>query len=315
MQKPEIWKLVLSQFASSNKAEPSANDWRTFITRCLGPEVKNEIARFYGLSDDDESQYPGLDYADANHRLRLSSFPYHHQLFKAFDNLRLTDIEIYTLCKWHGTKRSKDEFERKHNVKIEDTTWDDVQPYTPREPTITICKSSSTTPWRTGVAVSHLMHEEEEAIEEFESGTENEMADNSDASAEDSEDEVQQSVGLELNQRLLANAEANAQARARGELVSMDADWEQWLKEAAEREAAQDNTEPNAATSFPDLPRIRQQYAYVSARMLARARGSVPQSTGVSQGSQTASADLRALLNAENVEASETTLPPTVEGH
>ena len=47
---------------------------------------------------------------------------------------------------------------------------------------------------------------------------------------EESEDELQRSVSVDLNQRLFIAAEA----RARGEEAIIDADWEQWLKEAAE---------------------------------------------------------------------------------
>ncbi|KAL9593663.1 MAG: hypothetical protein Q9219_007445 [cf. Caloplaca sp. 3 TL-2023] len=63
-----------------------------------------------------------------------------------------------------------------------------------------------------------------------------EEVDDAEQQAEESEDELQQSVGVELNQRLMAATEA----RNRGEEAVLDADWEQWLKEAAERGATPD---------------------------------------------------------------------------
>ena len=65
---------------------------------------------------------------------------------------------------------------------------------------------------------------------------------------DDDEDDEIASVGVELNQRLLA---ATA-ARQQGEQVPLDEEWEQWLKEAAERgngSSAQEIIESLNATS------------------------------------------------------------------
>ena len=238
MHKPETWKLVLS-YLSPNRPEVTSSDWRHLVGRSLVPEVKQETIRFYGTSDEPESTFPGLDYANPNHRLRLSSYPSHSQLFKAFDALRLTYDEIYLLCKWHGTKKMKDEYERRHGVQIVDTTLDDVHPYSRLKITVTHHEGSELNMAEAGDATIHTYDEDEVMEEDATREDVASMEDHADASDVESEDDVQRSVGLELNQRLLANAEANVQARARGETVSMDLDWEQWVKEAAEREAIQ----------------------------------------------------------------------------
>ncbi|KAL9132033.1 MAG: hypothetical protein Q9217_000161 [Psora testacea] len=234
MQKPEIWKLVLAQIAPT-KADPSSSDWRAYITRYIVPEVRQESTRFFGSTDCIESQNPGLDYASTAHRLRLHSFPHHNQLFTVFDKLQLTQGEIHALCKWYGTKKAREEFERKHRVKITDTTWDGVEPYQFIEPTLTLCGGTRADAVTNFVHGGNEMYEnKDEEMGDSEEGEEEEAEEGEEIS-EASEDELQQSVGVELNERLMASAEAHAEARARGEPVTMDAEWEQWLKEAAER--------------------------------------------------------------------------------
>ena len=232
MQKPEIWKLVLAHLAPS-KTELSSSDWRSYVSRYIVPEVRQESVRFFGSIDSQEAQYPGLDYANPAHRLRLKSFPNHHKLFIIFDKLRLTEGEINNLCKWHGTKRSREDFEKKHNFQIADTTWEDVHPYQYLEPIITLREGDATAINFQSTNVQNRAVEEDEQMENVHDAGED--VDEGHMTGQESEDEVQHSVGLELNARLRANAEADAEARARGEQVTMDAEWEQWLKEAAER--------------------------------------------------------------------------------
>ena len=233
MQKPDIWKLVLAHLAPS-KTDPSSSDWRSYINRYIVPEVKQEIIRFFGSIDNHEAQYPGLDYSNPAHRLRLRSFPHHHQLFVVFDKLRLTESELNTLCKWHGTKRAKEEFEKKHHLKIADTTWEGVHPYCHLEPTITLREGDDVVLETQMLAGYNRMRDEDEEMGASQDGEED-VDEEESISGDGSEDELHQSVGVELNERLRANAEADAEARARGEQVTMDAEWEQWLKEAAER--------------------------------------------------------------------------------
>ena len=235
MQKPEIWRLVLAHLVPT-KTDITLGDWRAYINRCIVPEVRQESTRFFGSTDCIESQNPGLDYANPAHRRRLYPFPHHNQLFTVFDKLRLTGSEIHTLCKWHGTRKAKEEFEKKHCVKITDTTWDGVDAYRCIEPTVTLHDVDGPSMESRFVDGYHVVYEEEdEEMGDSEEYEEQNVEDEVGQPGEESEDELQQSVGVELNERLMASAEANAEARARGETVTMDPEWEQWLKEAAER--------------------------------------------------------------------------------
>lgn len=226
MLKPPIPPLVYSRLFPTPKSTDPTN-FQAHVTRNLVPEVRTETVRFYGPIDCLEAQYPGLDYAKNSHRLRLSHFPWHRRLFRVLDELKLTDPEIQALCKWEGTRWARERYERDESVKIRDTTWDDVELAINTRPTAT------KTQLRGG---QEAMVEPEETSEAGVSSEEEdeEMDDSGDEAeipGEESEDELQQSVGVELNQRLLAATEA----RARGEDAVLDADWEQWLKEAAER--------------------------------------------------------------------------------
>lgn len=210
---------------------PKPNDPTSFaahISRNLVPEVRVETATFYGALDCIEAQYPGLDYSKPAHRMRLGRFQWHRLLFKAFDDLRLTESEIASLCRWEGTLWARQRYERDEGIKVQDTTGDDIQPWVPPyrgvlEPVVRDGEGRHVCEGR-GLTDSE---EDEDDEEEDEA-----MNDSDDAGVESEEEEEDlQSVGVELNQRLLA---ATA-ARARGEEVVLDADWEQWLKEAAER--------------------------------------------------------------------------------
>ena len=261
MQKPDIWKLVLA-IVSPTAVEPSGSDWRAYIWGSITPEVRTESVRFFGATDDYETRYPGLDYTNPGHRLRLSAFPNHRKLFAAFDQLRLTDGEIHALCRWRGTRRARADFERKNNYKIVDTTWDGVDPYQSLQPTVTVHAIDRNVPGALLLEQSNTVQPYENGTEntEYEDGEESEEGEEDEEDEEDdgddgvpdieSEDELQQSIGVELNERLRANAQADVEARARGDSVTMDAQWEQWLKEAAERGLSSDHlltrpTDPN----------------------------------------------------------------------
>lgn len=225
MKKPRIEDLVLSRIYPQKEISP--NDWQSHIRCNLLDEVRKELICFYGQVDCLESQYPGLDYAKPAHRLRLNRFPHHRRLFRAFDDLRLTDSEIQRLCRWEGTRSAKEDHEAKAGIKIKDTTWEGVVDARHR-------RATATTPLpRSGR--ERAIEVKEAGYNDVELGAEDEEMEDSDDlddfSGEESGDELQQSVGVELNQRLLVATEA----RVRGEQVMLDAEWEQWLKEAAER--------------------------------------------------------------------------------
>ncbi len=146
-------------------------------------------------------------------------------MFRAFDELSLTISEIETLCRWEGTKFARQKYERDNNTTIRDTTWDGVEYLEQKRATAirtplrdvtdrgmdNLEMSGCKTPLVNEVAAAEVSDEED--LEE------------------ESDDELQQSIGVDLNRRLIAATEA----RARGEEAVMDEDWEQWLKEAAER--------------------------------------------------------------------------------
>ena len=212
-----VYKLL---FPKPNPTDPI--DLHHHINKNLVPEVRQEIARFYGNMSLMEAQYPGLDYTRSGHRNRLVAFQWHRRLFRVFDLLRLSNYEINTLCTWEGTKWAKDKYERDHRTKIRDTTWDDIEVFRRISPSAVIC--SHYLQFQQGFQDTGDADMEGLGSEEIEQG-EIELS-------EDSEDDlVSQSVGVALNQRLLAASEA----RARGEDAVIDPDWEQWMKEAAER--------------------------------------------------------------------------------
>ena len=228
MHKPAVAPLVFSRLFPNPKASDPTS-FQAHVTRNLIPEVRSETVCFYGPIDCLEAQYPGLDYNTTAHRTRLGRFPWHRRLFRAFDELRLTDYEIQILCKWEGTRWARERYEKDERVKIRDTTWDDVESAVHTRPTAT----------KTNLRDGHesiVEHNEMSEMDEASEDEDEEMEDSEDGGEtveEESDDELQQSVGVDLHQRLIAGAEA----RARGEEAILDADWEQWLKEAAERGA------------------------------------------------------------------------------
>ncbi len=233
MQKPDIYKLVLARLLPTKDRErdTTPRQWRSFVHQFLIPEIEGEKNRFYG-TDCIEAQNPGLDYAKPAHRLRLQAFDWHRRLFEIFDELRLSKEEIQALCKWQYTKRAKEKYEAENHIKIRDTTWDGVAPYIFQEPTA--IRSSH---MRGGGDVyvgaeqaciqDEISRDGDYVMDDPEDGNDGE---DEEYSEDESEDELQQSVGVELNERLLAATEA----RARGEAVPIDAAYEQWLKEAEE---------------------------------------------------------------------------------
>ena len=277
MHKPALSPIIYAWlFPNPKPTDPS--NFQTYISKQLVPEVRAETARFYGHIDCVEAQYPGLDYAVAAHRLRLGRFPYHRRLFQVFDQLRLTNHEIQSLCKWEGTRWARERYERDVGIKVRETTWDDVALAVPEPPTVTVTEprqgvdlslftqhrpsqdvhsannvdateilAQNTRGGQSQLADFEEEDEEEEEEEEKEEeeegdrGSSDEEEGNAEEEPEESDDELQQSVGVELNQRLMAATEA----RNRGEEVVLDADWEQWLKEAAERGGIPDVTVAN----------------------------------------------------------------------
>ena len=100
--------------------------FHVFLHRHLIPEVREETQSFYGHLDTQEAKYPGLDYTHRTHRIRLSRWPWHRRLFRAFDALGLTHGEVARLARWEGTLWAKQKFEKDAGVTIRDTIDDEL---------------------------------------------------------------------------------------------------------------------------------------------------------------------------------------------
>lgn len=218
MRRPSISRLVFKATYPRRYPE-DPNSFSEHVTRHLLPEIRAECLTFYGSLDEIEAQYPGFDYTFEPHRRRLSRFPWHRKLFRAFDRLRLTFSEISYLCDWDGTKSAREQYEREQGVTIRDTTADDI-PVAPRArlPSVEVdCPDSA--------------EEEEEETREvrpcdaFFRHTEDGMClcSQEAETEEDMSNEEIESYGLELNNRLIA---ASA-AREQGADVPLDDAWEQ----------------------------------------------------------------------------------------
>ena len=183
-------------------------NFHTLLARQLIIEVRQEVQAFYGEVQTQEHKYPGLDYCHPTHRLRLSRYTYHRRMFRAFDGLHLTPAEIAGLTKWEGTKWAKERFEREHGIVVRDTaadgipTWAELEERPPR-----VAAAAAAAPRTPRVVVDD------------------------DAMDGDESDEELQSVGVELNERLLARVAAH---NAGDTSQPLDEAWEQWLKQALE---------------------------------------------------------------------------------
>jgi hypothetical protein len=125
MKKPCIPDLIFQKtFRQQKQGDPQ--NFYQHISRNIVAEVRLEVQCYFGALDSLEAQYPGLDYAYPPHRRRLSRHPWHRRLFRAFDELGMTNDEIRTLCQWEGTIAAKDKYETDSNTEVRTTTADDV---------------------------------------------------------------------------------------------------------------------------------------------------------------------------------------------
>ncbi|KAF2200657.1 hypothetical protein GQ43DRAFT_373319 [Delitschia confertaspora ATCC 74209] len=191
------------------------------LSKNLVGEVRIETANFYGALDTTEARYPGLNYAYRPHRKRLGRFPHHKKLFEAFDKLGLTDSEIQGFCRWEGTLWARERYERDEGVKVQDTTGMEIQPWVDRRKT-RLSQKNKCINVKTDIEVEISSVQSQSTA----SSTNPPISDD-DSSASD----VGESIGFALNERLLQAAAM----RLQGHNVPMDAEWEQFLKEAQER--------------------------------------------------------------------------------
>ncbi|UNI23216.1 hypothetical protein JDV02_009048 [Purpureocillium takamizusanense] len=199
--------------------KPKSNDpihFSAFLQRYLIPEVRQETHSFYGHLETQEAKYPGLDYNHKTHRIRLSRWPWHRRLFRAFNNLDLTPNEIASLTKWEGTKWAKEKFEAEQGIVIRDTTdegfpdWTEIPDHTSR---------------------SNSFGDEQEHVGASAIRGLRMLDDDDDEDEDDETDGELESVGVELNARLRAQA---ARREAGETSAVLDEEWEQWLKHAIE---------------------------------------------------------------------------------
>merc|ERR1712000_78875 len=236
--------------------KPRANDPQNFqalLTRSLIPEVRTETQAFYGHLETHEAKYPGLDYNNRTHRIRLSRFPWHRRLFRAVDGLGLTPAEVSSITRWEGTKWAKEKYEREQGVSIEDTadaadeslprgipTWDDElnRPVYQGNPELT-------------AEPEGIVDEDEEEDGDLRAvqdpGEDDEDEEEEQSEEDDQTEPVAESVGVGLNARLRERA---ARREAGETNVVLDEEWEQWLKSVLDSGILHDDMSDDAFRSF-----------------------------------------------------------------
>ncbi|CAK7201298.1 hypothetical protein SEUCBS139899_004001 [Sporothrix eucalyptigena] len=255
MKRPAIDQLVYEHMLPRPKASDPLN-FAGLLTRFLVFEVRQEVHSFYGHLDTQEAKYPGLDYCHPIHRIRLSRWPWHRRLFRAFDALRLTPTEIANLTKWEGTRWAKERYEKEQNITILDTaaddmpdcrhveSWLDDQPhavddyvsllteshalamYESRETTTDDCL---VTPAVVPSRIETVSLREIDTTASY--GEDQTMNDADGGRLDDNEDVEIRSIGIQLNERLRERVAAH---NAGDTSQPLDEDWEQWLKNAIE---------------------------------------------------------------------------------
>lgn len=207
-----VWETM---FPKPRQQDPQS--FQHLLQRSLVLEVRQEVHSFFGHLDTEEAKYPGLDYTNKTHRIRLCRWPWHRRLFRAFDNLGLTHSEISGLTKWEGTKWAKERFESERGITIRDTSFDIFPDYVPPEERLK--------------AVERPVSETARSASQEEEGELPELVTACDNPAEESDEELE-SVGEALNEQLRERVDLR---NSSGDLsVPLDEQWEDWLKNALE---------------------------------------------------------------------------------
>lgn len=253
---------------------PSPTDPPSFsahLSKNLVGEVRIETANFYGSLDTIEARYPGLNYAHGPHRKRLGRFPHHRRLFDAFDRLGLTESEIQGFCRWEGTLWARERYERDEGVRVVDTTGMEIGEWVDNRHSRLANRKGINVKTDIEVEIERVPTTAEGAGEPRRSTEDTEMADTeSDDSEDDAQDDLDASVGFELNARLLHAAAL----RDQGANVPMDPEWEAYLKEAQERgELNIDATREALRTMAGQLVHMGHQAASVAAAAAAAGAG------------------------------------------
>jgi hypothetical protein len=224
-------RLYAHLFPSPGPADPP--NFQTHLARDLIPEIRIETATFYGSLDSIEARYPGLNYCHGPHRMRLGRFPHHSRLFSVIDDLGITDQEVMDLVRWEGTLWARQRFERDENIKVRDTTGDGIddwsESHTRSKPPKGLIRV------RTEVDITEGRHPVDMLIDDHDDHLLDQDVTEDDDENEDDDDDDDvgdniQSIGHELNRRLLAAIAA----RSQGLNVDMDPEFEAYLKELVE---------------------------------------------------------------------------------
>ena len=232
MHKPYIAQLVYNATFPRPRPGIDPPSFAAHVVRNLVPEVQIETSTFYGALDYIEAQYPGLDYTHKPHRMRLSRFTWHRRLFRVFDQLRLTDSEISSLCSWKGTKSARERFEREMGIKVIDTTACGVAPSPTLPPSVEVHYLSDSGAAKMDPETERAHDTVTSSREQVDTGSGSGYAPECTLEEiECSSDDEMESYGIELNNRLIA---ASA-AREQGANVPLDDAWEQWMKEVVEQ--------------------------------------------------------------------------------
>lgn len=268
-RKNPISVLVYNQlFPSPSPTDPPS--FSAHLSKNLVGEVRIETANFYGSLDTIEARYPGLNYAHGPHRKRLGRFPHHRRLFDAFDRLGLTESEIQGFCRWEGTLWARERYERDEGVKVVDTTGMEIGAWVDNRNRLATRKGINV---KTDIEVEieRVPTTAEGAGEPHRASTtgaretaarDTDMVDSDSEASDDAHDELDASVGFELNARLLHAAAL----RERGADVPMDPEWEEYLKQAQERgELNIDATREALRTMADSLVHIGQHAAAAAA--------------------------------------------------
>lgn len=222
-------------------------DFATHLAKHLVAEVRIETQRFYGGLETVEARYPGLNYSHPPHRKRLSRFPHHARLFRAFDELGLTEHEIGMLCRWEGTLWARQRYERDEGITVQDTTGCEIQPWVDRRPKRDRRKAGEKRASQIKVKTDIEVEISDRTSANGRGGTASAQAVSAsrmrdqpvdetmldaEAQGEESDDDIE-GMGIELNARLIAAVAAREQ-QGLGSDIALDPAWEAFLKEAAE---------------------------------------------------------------------------------
>lgn len=236
-------QLVYEQMFPKPRSQDPQN-FHALLQRHLILEVRQEVHSFYGHLDTAEAKYPGLDYNNTTHRIRLSRWQWHRRLFRALDALCLTPNEISGLTKWEGTRWAKERYEREQGGPIRDTAMDGM-----RERAVDSRPAPHPSP---GSQTA-----QDECMREVDSESEGEL----------------ESVGISLNERL---RERLAARNAGDSSLPLDDAWEQWFKNAVETgqiTAVRERMLADArAGNWNEVPQVLQ--GVIRDALLAEQRGS-----------------------------------------